>query len=88
MRVIITLPQHFAKNQHFEEILYETSAVVAVSPSSVTILVLSTGCMSYTSPCFSIDEFIVVSVGDRDFPNPIVLTSFNFLYLTKLIRTF
>ena len=43
MRVIITLPQHFAKNQHFEEILYETSAVVAVSPSSVTILVLSTG---------------------------------------------
>ena len=42
-RLSLHYPQHFAENQHFEEILYEISAVVAISPSSVTILVSSRG---------------------------------------------
>ena len=42
-RLLLHCPQHFVKNQHFEEVLYKIFAVVAISSSSVTILVSSTG---------------------------------------------
>ena len=91
-RLLLHCTQHFTKNQHFEEILYEILVVAAISPKFgiYTCLVnrMNYYYTSYNLSCFSIDGFIVVSVGDGDFPNPIVMTLFNFFYLTELIRTF
>ena len=87
-RLLLHCPQHFAKNQHFEENLYGCRNFFKFGNYTCFVNRMNHYYMSYTSSCFSIDGFIVVSVGDGDFPNPVVMTLFNFFYLTELIRTF